>query len=108
MGSPSCSFGQLREGDVLTLIQRPRPAWPLRRVATLLYDNGLAKDAGYQAAGCSWRYLSEAADPSPPLPLAPDVMEDLKMLRSFEELPRLEWRDVIDQVLSEFFLFLAI
>jgi MOSC domain-containing protein YiiM len=56
--------GTVAAGDSLTLVERPLPGWPIRRLVGLLYKNGLDRDLLAEAATLplprSWTKLVEA------------------------------------------------
>lgn len=100
VAGPNSTFGTLREGDSLVLIQRPHPSWTLRRTSNVVYGYGLAKDPSYQASGWMRRYIREAQDATPLPPLSDEQMEDLRLLKDLPELPAFEWLEAVHDVLG--------
>ena len=83
--------GHLDDGDVLTVVERPNPTWPLARVADLLYNmEGVCdKPGGYcfptgRDVAAKWR----------------GTQAELRELANLPELAGFEWRDEARKMLD--------
>ena len=85
------SPGIICDGDILEVVERPNPSWPLARVADLLYN----MDGVCDAPG---RYrFPEGAEV---ITKWRGTQTELRELASLPELAGFEWRDEAEKMLA--------